>query len=101
MEDTIIVNGKKYVAWPTPAAGPRVVLVIDRGWVIAGNLTEEKNRLVLSQAVHVLSWSVCGFDGMLRDPKSANVKLKKLDQTISAPKDSEIFRVQVKDDWGL
>ncbi len=101
MEDVITVNGKTYVAWPTPAAGSRVVLVIDRGWVIAGNLKEDGKRLTLTDGVHVLSWSGCGFDGMLRDPKSPSVKLKRLDQSISCPSDSEIFRVQVKDDWGL
>ncbi len=103
--EKIVINGKTYVSEtsvpPAVPTGNRHVIVIDRGWVVAGDLVVKEDRLYLNRAVHVLSWSGCGFDGMLRDPKSSNVKLKKFDHVLNAPADSEIFRVQVSNDWGM
>lgn len=103
--DTVTINGQKYVlasAMPAPLpTGNRYVVVLDRNWVIAGDVTEENGRIIFDRAVLVQSWSGCGFDGMLRDPKSSAVKLKKLDQRMSTPADSEILRAKVSNDWGL
>ncbi len=101
MAERIVLNGKGFVEDVPEPSGKRVVLVIDRGWIVAGDLEEVKGRLILSRAVHVLSWSGCGFDGMLRNPKSPSVKLKKMDHQLNAPADAEIFRIPVSDDWGL
>ncbi len=101
MSDVITVNGKKYVPEVATGSGNRFVFVLDRGWVVAGDLTEVKGRLVLKRAVHVLRWESIGFDGMLREPKSSKVTIKKIDQDLNAPADSEIFRIPVTDDWGF
>jgi uncharacterized protein with ACT and thioredoxin-like domain len=93
----IIIDGVKYVA-STPN-GNRAVVVVDRGWIFAGDITEVDGRLKLSRAVHVLRWESVGFAGMVADPKK-NVVLKPC-ADVDMPADAEIFRVGVNDSWGL
>lgn len=101
----IEINGVCYVpktlhnSLPT---GPRAIVVLDRGWVVAGDVTEKDGRLLIDNAVHVRSWSDIGYDGLVssggRGPK---VVVKKMTSRFDAPKDSELFRTPVEKDWGL
>lgn len=100
MEDTLIVNGKTYVA-QQPSTGTRAVVVVDRGWIFAGDVTRENGRIRITRAVWVFRWESIGFDGVLKDPKSSKVTLKKLDHNVDLPQDAEVFCVPVADDWGL
>lgn len=102
--ETVSINGVVYVkqgSQPIVPVGPRVVLVADRGWIFAGDLTQKDGRIYLDNAVLVQSWSSVGFDGLLKDPKSQNVKLKKLEHRVDLPVDAELFRVPVVPNWGL
>ncbi len=104
MENNIVVNGKTYVAEDSiqaPPSGSRCVVVVDRGWIFAGDVTEENGRIKLSRAVWVFRWESIGFDGVLRDPKSSKVQIRPLPGTVDVPSDSEIFRFPVNDSWGL
>lgn len=97
--DKLTVREDARCAAPVP--GKRAVVVVDRGWIFAGDVSEDNGRVRLSRAVWVFSWSSIGFDGVLRDPKSEKVKIRKLSHDVDLPADSEIFRVPVADDWGL
>ena len=101
----ITIDGVEYVradSVETAAKpGKRAVLVLDRGWIVAGDVETVDGRLKVTRALHVRSWSSIGFDGMIASPKSSNVVLKPLPNGFDAPVDSEIFRVPVGDDWGL
>jgi len=103
--ETISVNGVDYVRKDSVGtvvpSGNRCVVVVDRGWVFAGDLTEENGRVRLSNAVWVFKWESCGFDGVLKDPKNKSVTLRKMDHVVDFPKESEIFRVPVCSNWGL
>ena len=103
--DTVTINGVKYVREDKAAAplpnGNRCVVVVDRGWIFAGDLTQENGRIYLDRAVHVRSWSEIGFDGVVDNPKSKNVTLKTLKHRVDLPAGAELFRVPVKSDWGL
>ncbi len=51
MNNEIEINGIKYtrsdsVAAPVPS-GNRAVVVVDRGWIFAGDVTEENGRVYL------------------------------------------------------
>lgn len=81
--------------------GKRAVVVVDRGWIFAGDVTESNGRITLSRAVHVFRWESIGFDGMIADPKSSKVLLKKLSAPVDIPAGAEIFRIPVSDEWGL
>lgn len=99
MNDTIEINGIKYTrAQPN---GKRAVIVVDRGWIFAGDVTEENGRIYLDRAVWVFRWEGIGFDGMISDPKSSKVTLRPLATRVDIPADAEVFRVPVGDEWGL
>lgn len=103
--DEVTINGKKYVradlALDKPKPGKRAVVVLDRGWIVAGDVEDVDGRIKITRAVHVRSWSSIGFDGMIANPKSSSVVLKPMPNGFDAPKDAELFRVPVADDWGL
>lgn len=101
--DKLQINGVEYVRKDyvtTVPNGNRCVLVVDRGWIFAGDVTEEYGRVKLSNAVWVFKWESIGFDGVLQDPNSPKVQLKKLSHVVDIPKESEIFRVPVESTWG-
>ena len=77
------------------------MVVVDRGWVFAGDVERKDGRIRLTRAVWVFRWEAIGFDGVLKDPKSARVQLRKLDNDVDMPADAEVFCVPVNDDWGL
>jgi hypothetical protein len=99
--DKIELNGKTYVAQDSVPTWERVVLVVDRGWIFAGDITRGGGRIVLRRAVWVFRWESIGFDGVLKDPKSSKATLKKLDHVVDLPSDAEIFCIPVCADWGL
>ena len=83
-----------------PIAGTRAVVVVDRGWIFAGDVTRENGRIKLSRAIHVFRWESIGFNGMIENPSSNKVTLK-LIADVDMPESAEIFCIPVKDDWGL
>jgi hypothetical protein len=100
----IEINGVKYVkegSGSPPPTGKRVVLVVDRGWIFAGDCERVNDRIKLTRAVWLLSWTSIGFDGVLKNPKDSNVKLRKMEHDVDVPKDAEVFCIPVCDNWGL
>ena len=81
--------------------GRRAVVVVDRGWIFAGDITEEDCRITLDNAVHVFRWEKIGFAAMVANPKQGGVDLRRLSTRVDIPADAEIFRLPVPDDWGL
>ena len=80
--------------------GNRAVVVVDRGWIFAGDVTRENGRIKLTRAIHVFRWESIGFDGMINQPKSNKVTLKPL-ADVDMPEDAEIFSIPVSESWGL
>jgi hypothetical protein len=101
--ETIKINEVEYVRkdslTPQPT-GNRAVVVVDRGWIFAGDVTRENGRIKLSRAIHVFRWESIGFDGMISNPKSNKVTLKPL-ADVDMPESAEIFCIPVPDTWGL
>jgi aspartokinase-like uncharacterized kinase len=83
------------------ATGDRAIVVVDRGWIFAGDVTKTDTEITLSRAVHVFKWESIGFDGMVKDPKSSKVTLRKMNNEIKIPLASVIFLVPVDQNWGL
>jgi hypothetical protein len=77
------------------------VIVVDRGWIFAGDVTRENGRIKLTRAVWVFRWKEIGFDGMLADPKGEKVEVRPLNHIVDIPEDAEVFYVPVAPDWGL
>jgi hypothetical protein len=85
---------------PKPITGSRVVLVVDRGWIFAGDATRANGRIRLTRALHVFSWPGGGFAKVIEDPKATKADLRKI-ADVDVPEASEVFCVPVPDSWGL
>lgn len=100
----ISIDGVDYIradqAAAPPIPGKRAVVVVDRGWIFAGDVSEKDGRIRLSRALHVFSWPSGGFTAMVADPKATKADLRKV-ADVDIPADSEVFRVPVGDAWGL
>jgi hypothetical protein len=90
------INGIEY-APVKPATGTRAVVVVDRGWIFAGDVTRENGRIRLSRALHVFKWESIGFAKMV---ETAKADLRPISD-VDLPEGAEIFCVPVADDWGL
>jgi hypothetical protein len=102
----ITLDGVKYVRADSmgdrPKPGKRAILVLDRGWIVAGDVDDKDGRILVTRAVHVRSWSSVGFDGLVASGgRGQNVTIKPIPNGFDAPADAELFRVPVADDWGL
>lgn len=104
---TIEINGVSYApvgsSSNTLPSGKRNVVVIDRGWIFAGDVifNEATQEYTLSNAIWVFKWEAIGFDGVIKNPESSKVTLRKMDQPVVVPKSSVIFKVPVAENWGL
>ena len=100
---TINIDGQDYIkASDVPQIAPngnRAVVVVDRGWIFAGDVTEEDDRIILTSAVWVFRWESIGFNGVIENPGKADIRA--MPNAVDIPKGSEIFRIPVDDDWGL
>jgi len=97
--NTITVNGIEY-APAKKATGTRAVVVVDRGWIFAGDVTRENGRIYISNALHVFKWEALGFSGMISDPNAAKADLRPISD-VDIPAGAEVFSVPVADGWGL
>ncbi len=105
----LTLNGVKFIredliltedGEPIPQLG-RAVVVVDRGWIFAGDVTVKDGFIHLDRAVWVFRWESIGFDGVIENPKDKKVTLKPMKNRVTIPVGAEIFRVPVAKDWGL
>lgn len=101
--NTITINGVEYVRADTVNVSPvvsgnRAIVVVDRGWIFAGDVHRENGRIRLSRAIHVFKWESVGFAGMIENTSKAD--LRKI-ADVDIPESAEIFCVPVPDDWGI
>jgi hypothetical protein len=92
----IIVNGERYVKASGPK-GPRAVVVVDRGWIFAGDVERKDGRIRLTRAVWVFRWESIGFAKMIETEQADLRPCADVDM----PAGSEIFCIPVHDQWGL
>jgi hypothetical protein len=95
--ENLIINGIEY-APVNRVKGSRAVIVVDRGWIFAGDVTRSNGRIYLSNAVWVFKWSNVGFAKVIEDTKNADIR--KISD-VDIPEGAEIFCVPVPDGWGL
>lgn len=78
----------------------RYLIVLDTGWIFAGNILEQDNRVELHNAIMLVNWNKCSFNEIISNPNKSNVTLQKVSSVIDFPKESEIFRVPIPHNWG-
>lgn len=99
--ETISINGKDYIpaeSMRSSISGSRAVIVVDRGWVFAGDVERKDGFIYLRRALHVFKWQSVGFAGMIENTKKADLRPI---ADVQIPEGAEIFCVPVVDDWGL
>lgn len=96
----IEVDGVRYTRQREKPSGRRAVVVIDRGWIYAGDVEDRDGRIYLTRVVWLLRWSSIGLDGVINNPASDKCTLKP-HPDIDMPADAEIFRIPVPESWGL
>lgn len=101
MQMEIVVNGETYVKASSIVTGRRAVVVVDRGWIFAGDVTEEDGRIYLDRAVWVFRWESVGFAAVVADPVASKADIRKMSTRVDLPADAELFRLPVSDNWGL
>lgn len=97
----IEINGETYVkesSIQTQPAGNRAIIVVDRGWIFAGDVTRENGRIRLSRALHVFKWQSVGFAGIIENTDKADLRPI---SDVDIPEGAEIFAIPVHDQWGL
>lgn len=94
----VTINGIEYAPVAERPTGTRAIVVVDRGWIFAGDLTREAGRIRISRAVWVFRWEKVGFAGIVADPKAADLRPI---ADVDLPAGAEIFCVPVHDAWGL
>ena len=102
MSNEIEINGEKYIKASSESAapaGPRAVVVVDRGWIYAGDVEERDGRIILHRAVWVFRWESVGFAKVVEDPSKADIR--PMPYPVDIPAGSEIYRVPVPEGWGL
>jgi hypothetical protein len=99
MTKNVIIDGVEY-APINKNSGNRAVVVVDRGWIFAGDVTRENGRIRLVRALHVFKWESVGFAGMIDSPKKAKADLRPV-ADVDIPEGAEIFCVPVAENWGL
>ena len=99
--NTITIDNVKYIREDSVVQKPngnRAIIVVDRGWIFAGDVTRENGRIKLSRALHVFKWESVGFAGMIENTKKADLRPI---ADVDIPEDAEIFCVPVSESWGL
>ena len=98
--ETIRIDEVEYVRMDSvakPVTGNRAVLVVDRGWIFAGDVTRQNGRIKLSRALHVFKWESIGFAKMV---DTAKADLRPI-ADVDIPEDAEIFCIPVATSWGM
>lgn len=99
--NTIKINEVEYVRADSIKAKPtekRAVVVVDRGWIFAGDVERRDGFIYLSRALHVFKWESVGFAGMIENTKKADLRPI---ADVQIPEGAEIFCVPVSENWGL
>ena len=98
--ERIKIDDVEYVRADSKPTGNRAVVVVDRGWIFAGDVTRKDGRIYLSRAVWVFRWESVGFAAVVADPKKSKADIRPIDD-VEIPAGSEIFSVPVGANWGL
>ncbi|MDR3572239.1 MAG: hypothetical protein P4L50_00120 [Anaerolineaceae bacterium] len=96
--ENVNINGIEYA--PIKKIGQRAVVVVDRGWIFAGDVVRSNGRIYLSRAVWIFRWESVGFAAVVKDPKGSKADIRPIDD-VDIPEGSEVFCIPVSDSWGL
>lgn len=82
------------------AQGDRHIVVLDRGWIFAGDMSldKETNVYTLSNCVNIRKWETGGFGGLTLSAKVSKATLNEC-SLIRFHASAMIFCVPIDGDW--
>jgi hypothetical protein len=81
------------------ATGDRHIVVLDRGWIFAGNLSKDEHHVyTLTDAVNVRKWDSGGFGALSKSATAAGATLDKC-ATLRFHETAMMFAVPISSDW--
>ena len=101
MSNTIEINGEKYCKVGesgNSSGGNREIVIVDRGWIFAGDIERNEAGLLIRNAVHVFGWKSVGFAAVVEDSSLGDIR--PMTQPVKVPNDAVVFTVPVPDSWG-
>lgn len=96
----VTINGIEYAPIKQGPVGPRAVVVVNSGWIFAGDVTRENGRIKLTNAVWVFRWESVGFAAVVADPKKSKADIRPI-ADLDIPEQSEVYSIPVPAGWGL
>lgn len=78
--------------------GQRHLVVLDRGWIFAGDVSNENEVLVIRNALNVRKWQQGGFGALSLGAKRAGAILDK-SEDIYVSQSAVLFMVPIPDSW--
>jgi hypothetical protein len=78
--------------------GARHIVVLDRGWIFAGDLVVEDGIYTLSNAANIRTWKTGGFGALSQGAKKAGAQLDDC-AAIKFSGKAMIFAVPISKDW--
>jgi len=79
--------------------GDRHIVVLDRGWIFAGNMTQDEHGVyTLTNCVNVRKWSQGGFGALAISASKAGATLDDC-APIRFRADAMIFAVPIPENW--
>lgn len=97
MVSKIKIDDVEYIRADAVHTGNRCVVVVDKGWIFAGDVERKEGRILITNAIHVFKWDSIGFAKMIETEKA---DLRPI-YSLNIPEASEIFCVPVHDKWGI
>ncbi|MHC5062127.1 MAG: hypothetical protein ACYTFK_13765 [Planctomycetota bacterium] len=80
--------------------GPRHIVVLDRGWIFVGDLSQDpvNQMYALSNCVNIRKWSKLGFGGLSKSAKESGATLDNCADIHFHPR-AMVFCVPINGDW--
>ena len=100
---SVVIDGITFLPQSPPSG--RAVVVVDRGWIFAGDIRRSDGRIHLTNAVWVFKeqaqtafwWDSCGFAEVIENPSKAYIRSV---ADVDIPSGAEIFCIAVPAGWG-
>ena len=81
--------------------GDRHLVVLDRGWIFAGNLSlNDDGTYTLTNAIVVTKWTSGGFGGLTLSAKESGATLDPCAQPIKFHRRAMVFAIPIPEVWG-
>ena len=99
MKKIVVIDDTKYAPCGEAIAGNRHIVVLHRGFVFVGDVSDEGDEVTVSSAYNVRKWTRGGFGGLTESGTQSGATLDPCADFKYQRSVSEICRVPVAEGW--